>query len=373
MAFDNFHFTHTRMATVDSFLVLFILLAALFMKQFIDLDKDASFKAKSRNLLLSGLFMGCAITTKWTGLYAALALAIIFFTHLFKQNEDGRRKKFNYSMASKIALGGLVVLSLIPIALYYIMLLIFNSAMATSIVFWYYFAVVLITLFILVVRLLKKNKDLKNVVIVSVIAFVLIPLVIYILSYMLFPTVYNYTNNSISGIINQIRDMYTYHSTLVETHPFQSNWYEWPIMYKPVWYYAGLYGGNIKSTIVGIGNPIIWWFGIVAFVYALIKTLKTREKETFFIVIFTLCTFLPYIFIGRSMFMYHYFPTLPFIMLAIVAFIKWISEKIKTNSFYVFYIALVVVIFFVFYPVSSGMITTTNYIDALKWLSSWIF
>ena len=88
---------------------------------------------------------------------------------------------------------------------------------------------------------------------------------------------------------------------------------------------------------------------------------------------FILCTFVPYIFIGRSMFMYHYFPTLPFLMLAIVAFIKWITEKIKSDSFYIFYMALVIIIFFVFYPVVSGMLTTTDYIDALKWLSSWIF
>lgn len=373
MTFDNFHFTHTRMATVDSFLVLFILLAVLFMKQFIDLEKEAPFKAKARNLLLSGLFMGCAITTKWTGLYAALGLAIVFFAHLFKQNEDKRRKKFNYTMASRFALGGLAILSLIPIAIYYITVLVTNSTTATSITFWYYFAIILVTLFILVIKLLRKNKDLKGIIAVCVIGFIIVPIVIYVLSYMLFPTVFNYTNNSISGIFNQIKDMYTYHSTLTETHPFQSNWYEWPIMAKPVWYYLGEYGGNVKSTIVGIGNPIIWWFGILAFIYTLINTIMKREKETAFILVFILCTFLPYIFIGRAMFLYHYFPTLPFLMLAIVAFIRWISEKLKTNSFYVFYVALVVVVFFVFYPVSSGMITSSNYIDSLKWLSSWIF
>ena len=373
MMFDNFHFAQTRMGTVDSFLVLFILLAVLFMKQFIDLEKDASFNTKAVNLLLSGFFMGCAITTKWTGLYAALGLAIVFFAHLFKENEDKRRKKFNYQMASRFALGGLAVLSLIPIAVYYIAVLFTNSTTATSVTFWYYFAVIFVTLFILVTKLLKKNKDLKGIIAVCVLAFILIPVLIYILTYMLFPTVFNYTNNSISGILNQIRDMYTYHSTLVETHPFQSSWYEWPIMAKPVWYYLGEYGGNVKSTIVGIGNPIIWWFGILAFIYIVIDAIRKRAGESLFILVFVLCTFLPYIFIGRAMFLYHYFPTLPFIMLAIVAFIKWISEKFKTNSFCVFYVALVVIVFFVFYPVTSGMITTTDYIDSLKWLSSWIF
>ena len=373
MTFDNFHFAHTRMATVDSFLVLFILLSALFMKKYLDLDKDGEFKEKRKNLLLSGLFIGCAVTTKWTGLYAMLALAIVFFTHLFKEREDKRKTKINYNRASKLTLAGLVVLSLIPIIAYYATTILANSSKATKVIFWYYFAVSAITLITLLVKLIKKDKSLKKTFAICLVAFILLPVVIYSLSYMLFPHVFGYTSNSFSGIINQIKDMFNYHSTLEEGHKFASHWYEWPLMIKPVWYYVGYYGGNLKSTIVGIGNPIIWWFGILASLYAMIRTLIKRESENFFIVMFILCTFVPYIFIDRAMFMYHYFPTLPFLMLAIVSLIKWITEKLKSNSFYIFYVALVIIIFFVFYPVVSGMMTTTDYIDALKWLSSWVF
>ena len=373
MTFDTFHFAHTRMATVDSFLVLFILLSVLFMKDYLDLDKNAEFKAKAKKLLLSGLFIGLAIATKWTALYAALGLAIVFFSHLFKENEDGRKKKMNYNTASKAALTGLVMLSLVPIILYYVTLLIENSSMATSRVFCYYLSICVISLFVLIGVLLRKDKALKKTFLMCFIAFILIPLVIYGLTYLLFPNVYNYTNNSISGIFNQIKEMYNYHSNLTEHHFFESKWYEWPIMSKPVWYHVGYYGGNLKSTIVGIGNPVIWWVGIVAGIFALIKTILKREKEMFFILIFILCTFVPYIFISRPMFMYHYFPTLPFIMLAIVSFVKWISDKLKTNSVYVFYTALVIVVFFVFFPVVSGMQTSSEYIDALKWLSTWTF
>ena len=98
-----------------------------------------------------------------------------------------------------------------------------------------------------------------------------------------------------------------------------------------------------------------------------------RNKETFFILMFILCTFMPYMFIGRAMFMYHYFPTLPFVMLAIVALMKAITEKIKTDTVYIFYTLLIIVVFFVFYPITSGIVTTNEYIDALKWLSSWVF
>ena len=167
--------------------------------------------------------------------------------------------------------------------------------------------------------------------------------------------------------------MYGYHSTLTEGHPFSSSWYTWPVMYKPVWYYVGYFGGTVKSTIVGIGNPAIWWFGVLASIFVLISSIFKKKKEYLFIIVFILCTWLTYAFIGRAMFMYHYFPTLPFIMLAIVAFIKWITEKIRNNIFYILYVILVIMLFFIFYPIVSGMLTTTDYIDSLKWLQSWIF
>ena len=310
MMFDCFHFAQTRMGTVDSFLVLFIMLSALFMYKYIVLENDAKLKTKLGNLFLSGLFIGCAIATKWTGLYAGLALAIVFFANMIYRNV-GKHK--------------------------------------------------------------EKDKDLGKIILACFVFFVGIPLLIYILSYLLFPVVYPGKVEGISGLIKQTQDMYTYHSTLEATHPFTSEWYTWPAMIKPVWYYVGYFGGDMKGTIVGIGNPAIWWFGIIASIFVLIMALLRRKREDWFILVFILATWLPYVFIGRIMFMYHYFPTLPFIMLAIVALIKFITEKIRNNSVYLFYVGVVILLFTYFYPVISGMITSDKYIETIRWLSTWYF
>ena len=181
MMFDNFHFAHTRMATVDGFLVLFVLLSTLFMKDYVDLEKNAPIKQKAKYLLLSGFFIGCAITTKWTGLYAALALAIIFFVDIFKEREDKRKRKINYNKASKAVLICMVLLSLIPIAIYYLTTILASSAKATGAIFWYYFAVVIISLLVLMIAALKKDKNLRKTFLICILAFILIPIVIIVL------------------------------------------------------------------------------------------------------------------------------------------------------------------------------------------------
>ena len=74
-------------------------------------------------------------------------------------------------------------------------------------------------------RLMERDRKLGKTFIICIVAFIVIPVIIYALSYMLFPNVVGYANNSVSGIVQQTKDMYHYHSTLTETHPFQSEWY----------------------------------------------------------------------------------------------------------------------------------------------------
>lgn len=309
MMFDGMHFVQTRIGTVDSFLVLFTMISALFMFKYLLLDKYDSIKPKLKYLGLSGLFFGLATCVKWTGMYLGLGLAIIFFGKLIYDIYKDKKISKQY-------------LKIIPFCILF---------------------------------------------------FVIIPVIIYILSYILFPNVMPGNVNTIQAIINQIKQMYEYHSTLTATHEFSSPWYSWLIMYKPVWYYVGTYGINLKSTIVAIGNPAIWWLGIISILYLIVSAVKNKRKGNTFILVMILSIWLPYVFIGRCMFMYHFFPVLPFIMLANVSLIKWITGKIKNNYIYIIYLLLVILFFIYFYPVISGRVVTSTFVDTLRWFSNWIF
>ena len=75
--------------------------------------------------------------------------------------------------------------------------------------------------------------------------------------------------HGVSDIPSLMENMYHYHKTLVATHPFQSSWWQWPVMVKPVWFYMGSdVPAGMASTIATFGNPAIWWVGIPAVVFA---------------------------------------------------------------------------------------------------------
>ena len=218
----------------------------------------------------------------------------------------------------------------------------------------------------------KFDKQYLIIMLFCVLFFIIIPSIIYVSIYFNFETVHGKINN-MDDFFKLTNDMFNFHSKLDADHPFTSKWYTWPIMLKPVWFYVQNMGNNITSTISNIGNPAIWWFGIISFVYVLIDVIRKRKLEHIFILVMYLVVWLPYVFIGRVMFLYHYFMALPFVMLAVTALMKFLYEKFNKKWIVFGYLAIVFIMFWVFYPVSSGVPVPKTYADSLKWFSTWYF
>lgn len=70
-AFDFMHFVQTRIATIDTYAVFFILLMYLFMWRWVT-------GHRLRDLFFSGLFFGIGAASKWTCIYAGGGLAVLW-------------------------------------------------------------------------------------------------------------------------------------------------------------------------------------------------------------------------------------------------------------------------------------------------------
>ena len=59
-----------------------------------------------------------------------------------------------------------------------------------------------------------------------------------------------------------------YHAEECHSHPYSSLWLTWPIMEHPVLFYASSQPNNgAVSEITDMGNPAIWWLGILALLF----------------------------------------------------------------------------------------------------------
>lgn len=335
-SFDFMHFTQTRIATIDVYITFFVMAMYLFMLRYARMSfYDTALKRTFLPLGACGVCMGLGIACKWTGVYAGLGLAVIFFATLFR-----RYREYLYAAQTpKASTNGI------------------------------------------------RHKDILSsfrpytvkTILFCLVFFVAIPAVIYVLSYLPFR---DYTGNGVfMRMLENQNTMFSYHSSLNATHPYSSSWYEWPIIKRPIWYFSAILtgtagSGGLREGISAFGNPLVWWAGIPAFFCTVYLWGQKKDRNAAFLVIGYLAQYLPWFFVTRITFIYHYFPSVIFAVLMIVYCLSQCKPLQKKRRFLIvccIYAAAVFFLFCLFYPVLSGQPVEADFVAKwLRWFKSWV-
>ena len=320
LAFDFMHFTMARMATVDTYVVFFSLASQLFFLIYLKDVLKNGWKAPVQPMFLAFLFFALGFSTKWLVLYGFAAQLTLLIALRLKD-------------VSKVKEG-----------------------------------------------ILDKLNAFSEHPYSVILVFALVAVLVYFLTYI--PDML--TGRTLLEVIGLQGSMYSYHATLSATHAFSSPWWTWPLMLKPLWLYVSYLPSNVKSTIVLMGNPAVWWVGftcvIVISIFALVEIARTVGKQlgkiglpAIFITGFFFFQWVPYMLISRVTFIYHFYINVPFLCLATVYFISkyWSRKWVKVAA--IAYFAGAVALFALFYAIISGMPASNSWIDSLKWLGSWVF
>ena len=307
-AFDFMHYTQTRIATIDSYAVLFILMMYYFMYRFVT-------ERKLWCLALSGISFGLGAASKWTCIYAGAGLALLWLLHwIFRMKKEGD------------------------------------------------------------FRALGKN------ILFCLLFFVAIPGVIYYMSYYPYGRaiglegVSMYFDPSYAKLVwnNQV-GMLTYHVGVDATHPYSSRWYQWIFDARPILYYLDYGPAGTKSAIAAFVSPLLCWGGLFAMVGMGYLAFWKRDQKAGFILIGYLAQLVPWMFVGRITFEYHYFACTVFLTLA-VCYALDVIRRHRPGGIKMLYAftGISVGLFVLFLPVLSGLWANTSFTGAfLKWFPSW--
>jgi dolichyl-phosphate-mannose-protein mannosyltransferase len=178
---------------------------------------------------------------------------------------------------------------------------------------------------------------------------------------------------SFIDVIDLQWSMFSYHSTLVSTHPFASKWWTWPLILRPLWLALSRLPNDVVSTIVAMGNPAVWWTGFIFVILNVGYAIRRRIFSSIFLTILFFFQWLPYALISRTTYLYHFYSCVPLLCLTTAYFLNkyWESKWGKVSV--LAYFAVVVALFGLFYPAISGMPVSTSWIENLKWFESWLF
>jgi hypothetical protein len=215
----------------------------------------------------------------------------------------------------------------------------------------------------------KQIAFLNKNVILTLSGLSLIFLLVYFISYI----PYMGLGHSFVDVLRRQWSMLGYHSQLEASHGFSSPWWSWPLLSRPVWLYISNLGDGKSSTMAVLGNPIIWWAGLILMAKLVLMEKKERTDSDLFLLVIFAFQWLPYSLISRSLFIYHYFPNIAILCLVISnQLVENYNEKNKKNLV-IAYLLIVIILFIVYYPILSGFPIQDSIRKMLRILQSWVF
>ena len=158
-------------------------------------------------------------------------------------------------------------------------------------------------------------------------SLLVLPLVVYVISYLPWVALGNRLTDTWppghtgQTLIDLTKSMYDYHNNLRATHPASSPFWAWPFDLKPVWFYQASFAGNTAAAIYDNGNLVSWWLEIPAIAFVAWQAFKRGSLALGLITIGFALQWVPWMRIDRATFQYHYYTSLPFLVLALAYFL----------------------------------------------------
>ena len=272
-------------------------------------------------------------------------LLSFIFAHLYI-----KANKFNYLLLTSVALG-----------------------LAASSKWSGFYAIFVIFVLVAFEKIRHKQFDFK------IILLAVIPILIYFASYSQFWL----QGHSVKQFIDLNKQIWWYQNRHDLEHSYGTTplscvpkglggpktWCPWVLDVRGVYLSYEEYEQK-AGFIYAIGNPLIFWGGIIAISYLVGKFLEEKRMVYLIVLLGYFIFWVPWIFSPRIMFLHHYLPSLPFMAISIgmMLFDVW---KTKFKYLVVLILILFAAMFFFLYPISSGWPIDTAAIDKYMLLKTW--
>lgn len=183
-----------------------------------------------------------------------------------------------------------------------------------------------------------------------IVYFIVIPLLVYLISYIPFFL----SGHNLNQFIELQQQMWWYHTNLKATHGYSSPWWSWPLNLYPVWYFVD-YQKNTIANIFSSGNPALFWLGSASIILTAFKAFKKKSVDLSIIFLGFLIFWLPWALSPRIMFLYHFSPSVPFLSLALGYQLSLALEDPKNRLLILMLIGFMVVFFLILIPFLTGI------------------
>jgi dolichyl-phosphate-mannose-protein mannosyltransferase len=163
------------------------------------------------------------------------------------------------------------------------------------------------------------------------------------------------------------------------SHPYMSQWFDWPTEWRPIWYLFDVAGGSDKwsdevpaKAVFAIANPLLLMAGEAAIVWAVWRALMRLDLSCAIVAVAFFAQWTPWIVNPKGLeFFYYFFPSILCLGPALALFFfrgARVGREVAGSVLLVLFAAL----FMFFLPTLEASLTVTpDELDARTWLESW--
>ena len=164
--------------------------------------------------------------------------------------------------------------------------------------------------------------------------------------------------------------MFQQQTQVLPAHPYQSSWWTWPLMIRPIWYLYEPVDGAQRGVLL-IGNPAIIWGGLVAVGYCAWAAWWRGSARLGGITAIWLASLLIWAIIPKSLgFFYYYYPSTIFLCLALAA--AFDELRLSRPHWDEAFIVLSGTMFVYFYPIlSAAALPDAQAFRHWMWFPTW--
>ena len=208
-----------------------------------------------------------------------------------------------------------------------------------------------------------------------ILALVIIPLAAYFVAFIpLFMTPGK--GHGVLDFIEIQKRMYDGQLRVVTSHPYMSQWTDWAILKRPIWYAfdkEGMPDQWVRGVIL-LGNPLMMWTGLAAVLVCIWSWIRNRSREAFLITVCYGAFYLCWMAIPRKVsFYYYYYPAGMVLSFALAhVFREAEKEQPKMEFASLVYLAVSFGFFAYFFPILAALRISSDSFQKWMWFSSWI-
>lgn len=166
-------------------------------------------------------------------------------------------------------------------------------------------------------------------------------------------------------------EMFERQTQVLPPHAYQSSWWTWPLLIRPIWYLYEPVDG-VQRGILLLGNPAIMWFGLVAVAGCWVEWVRRGSPRLLAAAALWTGSLGIWAIIPKSLgFYYYYFPSSIFIVLPIALMLDHWRLRVRHADIALLIVALCLAVYF--FPVlSAGALPDAGAFRRWTWFASWV-